>query len=532
MLLRFAKEAAVLAGDAETALEAVDRIIQTYEVDPVKMKLECLEAVAEAAKSSSQRAALAEQAFPLIDEAAADDNFEAAAKLADLARQSALRARDFSLAKEVAARMKEVEELEAAYGQYQKAMERLKGNPTDPEANLAAGRYLCVVKRDWDRGVPMLALGSDPGLKAIATQELKGATSPEAQVALGDSWWDLADTKEGEEKTVLLLRAGYWYRQAEPHVASALVKAKLERQLAEIGKLGRPIGEPPGGPPLAIAPFDEKQAKGYQLRWSRHLRAPITMTNSIGMKLVLIPPGEFDMGSSQAEIDPLMKEAKQRGMVQGYVDRLSGEGPRHRVRITRPFYLGMCEVTQAGYQRVMGANPSQFKGSGSGAAVGTVSWNDAQEFCRRLSDLPKEKTVGNVYQLPTEAQWEYACRAGTTTRFCFGDDERQLGFYAWFVGNSGRAVHPVGEKMPNAWGVYDMHGNVWEWCADGHGADYYRQSPRDDPTGPASARGRVLRGGSWADSYAGYFRSAYRAAGNPRARGGNRGFRVALPLTH
>lgn len=237
VLLRFAKEVAVLAGDAESALEAVDRIIQSYEVDPIEMRLDCLETVAKAAKSSSQRAALAEQAFSLIDAAVAEDDFEAAVEMGELARESALKAREFSLAKQIVARLKEVEKRKEAYGEYEKAMTRLRESPTDAEANLAAGRFLCVVKGDWDRGIPMLALGGDAGLKAVATKELEGAPSPEAQVALGDSWWDLGDTRQGDEKTALLLRAGYWYELAQGNVTSALAKVKLQKRLEEIAKI-------------------------------------------------------------------------------------------------------------------------------------------------------------------------------------------------------------------------------------------------------------------------------------------------------
>ena len=383
----------------------------------------------------------------------------------------------------------------------------------------------------------MLALGSDPALKDLAVKELAGADSPEAQIALGDAWWDLAQSKEGRQRERFLLRAGDWYERAQRNVSSGLAKVKLEQRLAEIANIERPVEHVPSGrphtgrePPLAVAPFDEKQAKGYQLRWSRHLRVPIVLTNSIGMKLVLIPPGEFDMGSTPEEIDQLSKEAAQRQIGGTYINQLASEGPRHRVRITRPFYFGMCEVTQAQYGQVMGSDPALPGTLGSNKPVGAISWTDAQEFCRKLSELPNEKGPGRVYQLPTEAQWEYACRAGTTTRFCFGDDERQLGHYAWFVGNSGNTVQPVGQKMPNAWGLYDIHGNVWEWCADGHDLDYYRQSPRDDPSGPASAKARVIRGGSSPDRHSGSLRSGHRRGYDPSRRVPTIGFRVAMTL--
>ena len=199
------------------------------------------------------------------------------------------------------------------------------------------------------------------------------------------------------------------------------------------------------------------------------------VTNSIGMKLRLIPAGEFMMGSPATESDRRDNETQ------------------HRVSITKPFYMGVTEVTQEQYQKVMVTNPSQFKGPQN--PVEKVSWADAVEFCRKLSALPAEKTAGHVYRLPTEAEWEYACCSGTATAYSFGDDASRLGDYGWFGSNSGSKTHPVGEKKPNAWGLYDMHGNVWEWCQDWHGD--YPSGSATDPTGATSGSLRVFRGGSW-----------------------------------
>ncbi len=188
------------------------------------------------------------------------------------------------------------------------------------------------------------------------------------------------------------------------------------------------------------------------------------ITNSIGMKLRLIPAGEFMMGSPETESNRSDAELQ------------------HRVSITKPFYLGVTEVTQEQYQKVMGTNPSQFKGPQN--PVEKVSWADAVEFCGKLSAMPAEKTAGHVYRLPTEAEWEYACRSGTTTAYSFGDDASRLGDYGWFKGNSDSKPHPVGEKKPNAWGLYDMNGNVYEWCQDRYGA--YPSGSATDPTGVSS----------------------------------------------
>lgn len=194
----------------------------------------------------------------------------------------------------------------------------------------------------------------------------------------------------------------------------------------------------------------------------------------VDLKLVLIPVGEFMMGSSESE---------------GSDD----EHPQHKVKITKPFYMGIYPVTQAQYKAVMGENPSHFKGSEN--PVETVPWHDASKFCEELS-VETDKEVW----LPTEAQWEYACRAGTTTVYSFGNANSKLSRYAWYSDNSGDETHPVGKKKPNPWGLHDMHGNVWEWCSDWHANDVYTISERVDPVGPFSGIARVLRGGYWDDS--------------------------------
>ena len=214
------------------------------------------------------------------------------------------------------------------------------------------------------------------------------------------------------------------------------------------------------------------------------------------MKFKLIPAGKFTMGEGD--------EA-------------------HEVTLTKPFKMGVHEVTQAQYEQVMKNNPSNFKGADNPVQI--VSWEDAVEFCRKLSELPAEKAAGNVYRLPTEAQWECACRAGTTTRFSFGDDESDLGDYAWYRDNSGDKTHPVGGKKPNAWGLYDMHANVWEWCQDWYGD--YPSGSVTDPTGPVGGSRRVIRGGCWYYT-AGYCRSAIRYGYEPSYLSTNRGFRVSL----
>jgi formylglycine-generating enzyme required for sulfatase activity len=236
------------------------------------------------------------------------------------------------------------------------------------------------------------------------------------------------------------------------------------------------------------------------------------ITNSIGMKLVLISKGTFMMGSPESE--------KGRDDVE----------TQHEVTISKDYYLGVYEVTQAQYEKVIGKNPSQFQGGRVGnenadLPVEQVSWDDAVEFCKKLSELPEEKKAGRVYRLPTEAQWEYACRAGSKSAYSFGESSKSLGDYAWFDKNSNGRTHPVGEKKANAWGLYDMHGNVWEWCSDWYGE--YPNGALSDPTGPKEGSFRVFRGGSWR-YVAADCRSAVRYRNGPSFRYYSIGFRVAL----
>jgi formylglycine-generating enzyme required for sulfatase activity len=318
-----------------------------------------------------------------------------------------------------------------------------------------------------------------------------------------------------------------------------------------------------------------------------HTRGPVgivearpakVLTNTIGMRLRLIPAGEFLMGSPDWD-----KDAK------------DSEKPQHRVRITRPFYLGTTEVTVGQFRRLVASTGlrTEAETDGKGGVgrrmvngkfeqgprytwrdpgfpqtddhpVVNVSWNDAIMFCNKLSELEGlgpyyqfgagSRSGGDGYRLPTEAEWEYACRAGNTTRYTFGDDASRVSQFAWFATNSGReswdsyrfwidsgkdapkyqgelfrhgcASHPVGQKQPNTFGLYDMHGNVWEWCWDGHDKDYYRYSPSTDPPGPSQAAVRVFRGGGWS-IFPQSGRSADRVRDSPGYRNFDLGFRVA-----
>jgi formylglycine-generating enzyme required for sulfatase activity len=240
-----------------------------------------------------------------------------------------------------------------------------------------------------------------------------------------------------------------------------------------------------------------------QLAAAKNLGVPATFINRAGIRFVLIPAGTFWMGRPESD------------------DLRSPNEVRRRVTISKPFYLSTTEVTQQQYEAVTGHNPAFVKQQHG--PVEQVSCIDVHE--RFL--IPMSAGDGRVYRLPTEAEWEYACRAGSETRFCYGDDPRQLGEYAWFKGNSGHKSHPVARKKPNRWGLHDMHGNLWEWCTDW--MDDYEPTPATDPYGERDAakhKGeKAMRGGAFCypEKHA---RSAQRNKDNIDHRHDIIGFRV------
>lgn len=260
----------------------------------------------------------------------------------------------------------------------------------------------------------------------------------------------------------------------------------------------------------SINPFDPRLPAGIGLQPRFGLPAVdpgdllVWLPGGAQMAFVRIEPGVFQMGS------PL-----------GELDRWDHEGPVHEVEISRGFWLGKYEVTQREWELVMGDNPSQY-GRNSRLPVDSVSWYDVHEFIGRLN----ESAGDSLYRLPSEAEWEYACRAGTQTRWAFGDDLGQLVRYAWYDGNnSPHSTKAVGLRRPNSWGLYDMHGNVWEWVQDWYSGSYYKNSPRVDPQGPSSGSLRVARGGDF-DNLARGVRSAYRNGESPNHRNDSGGVRL------
>jgi len=317
----------------------------------------------------------------------------------------------------------------------------------------------------------------------LATKKLDGLDEAIC-MELGDWYYrKLLNDASAAGKPVVLRRAqGYYQQFQKSHAKKDIQSFRVAMALKSIEKELKKLGAPPGRPESKTLILD--------------------LGKGVKMKLVRIPAGKFVMGSPKTE-----------------AGRRSDEGP-HWVKISKAFYMGVTEVTQIQYQSIMGKNPSRFTGPQN--PVEQVSWDDATAFCAALS-----KKTGRAVRLPSEAQWEYACRAGTKTRFSFGGDDKGLDAHGWYNANSGGKTHPVGQKKPNAWGLYDMHGNVWEWCRDWYDEKFYANAKNVDPENTTKSSARVLRGGSWY-YYPQSCRAAIRSRSTSDYRGSHFGFRVVV----
>jgi formylglycine-generating enzyme required for sulfatase activity len=363
---------------------------------------------------------------------------------------------------------------------------KLDADPGDADSRKELVRlYLVEVDRPAEAAKFVNETLDGPTRKYVPAAAKPVSEAPEAACTeLGDWYKGLADQAATPvSKGAMLRRAqGYYQRFLALHTAEDLGRTAAALTLKRIE--------------AALAKLSGAEEPKFH---------PSSLTADLGkgvtMRFVLIRPGKFVMGSPIAE----------RG-------RDRNEGPQHEVAITKPFYLGVTEVTQAQYEAVMETNPSKFRGPTN--PVDAVEWKDAAEFCRKLSEK-----MGKAFRLPTEAEWEYACRAGTSARYFFGDSDNALAEYVWWHANSENKPHPVGQKKPNAWGLYDMLGNVLEWCADRSGS--YPSEACVDPQGPDSGSARVTRGGSCDYGKSDNFRCAARYIGYDQGFGHRYGFRCA-----
>ncbi len=400
----------------------------------------------------------------------------------------------------------------------------------------------------------------DPGVKiAIDGEEVRIKGAGIEELTLRPGQYKVEATKEGKpvrQELVSISRNGRTAvrMSLEPAAATARpTTVEPPRNKSDVVTHKWPAD----APQPAIAPFDAAQARAHQEAWAKHLGLPVEFTNSIGMKFRLIPPGEFLMGSTPEQLEDALK---QRGELPpdkpGLLDVYKSAAPQHRVILTQPIYLGMHEVTQHQFEQVIGRNPSTFSATGRSkgfvAGIDTqqfpvemVSWNDATEFCAKLSERERltpfdvesreagAPLTGTGYRLPTEAEWEAACRAGTTTKFRVGDNDRDLLQSDWLEPHSEHRPHPVGELRANPFGLFDVHGNIQELVWDLWEAKYYSQfesAPAIDPLGPTTPGiRRVSRGGRFAAD-ASVAHSSKRGVMRPTEVLTFVGFRVALPV--
>ncbi len=499
VLLRQARDFAAQGMDAKTALEAIDMRAAAFDVEALGEKVDLF---AKTTAKGADAAAWAGAALDVAEEASEGDDYDAAVKLAARAEALARAANDKGLQETAKARSNELADLKRVADGLKGHFKTLETKPDDPAANAAVGRFVSLVKGDWKRGLPMLVKGSEPALKTLAEQELGNPTDASAQAALGEAWAAQADKETPTYKARARGRAAEWLGRAIPGL-TGLARVSAERKLASLG--------PATGPKS---------------------RQSLDLGGGVRMELVTIKPGAFTMGSTE---EPL--EAWQ-------VD----ESPEHKVTITKGYSLGKYEVTRGQFAAFVKATGYKTEAEKEGKAWGRtaggqwqeiagnnwqtpatftqtdehpvtcMSWNDAKAFC----DWAAKKTARGA-RLPTEAEWEYACRAGTKTKWSFGDAESVLEEYAWSNKNS---THPVGQKKPNAWGLFDMYGNVWEWCQDWAGP--YAAGDAVDPTGAAGGNARCLRGGCWYNS-AIECRSTIRNGDPASNQKPLYGFRVAVP---
>lgn len=494
VLLRMTRDLAVSASDPRTALDAVDAIAAVFDADAFSEKAALF---ARIQPRGAEAAAWARLCLDVSESAADASEYESAVKLAERAESLSRSANDKTFADAAKERSRDLAEARREADRVKPHLKTLETSPEDAAANGAAGRFYCLVKDDWPRGLVLSAKGSDASWKRLAEQDLANPGDPAARAALADAWAAQAEKEPASCKARLQGRASLWLERALPGL-TGLARISAEKKLATL----------PPAPNPAI----------------------LDLGGGVKLELVAIRPGTFTMGGTDGPEKAWHADHR----------------PPHQVTITRGYFLGKYEVTRGQFSAFVKATRYKTDAEKEGKATGVrsdrtfgdipglhwqspalgqtddhpvscVSWNDARAFC----DWASGRTRRRVH-LPTEAEWEYACRAGTTTRFHFGDDPGAMGEFAWLGSNSGLKSHPVGEKKPNAWGLFDMTGNAWEWCQDFAGP---YSGDATDPEGPWEGEVRSLRGGGFGSDDC---RSDMRGAIAPNSKWSHLGFRVAV----
>jgi formylglycine-generating enzyme required for sulfatase activity len=492
------EEAAAFAVEKENirlALNALSALSRSFALeDYAERKAKILDSFARKAKKGMEAYALASAYLVLAGEALENNLFDLANKAVKNAEKFAKKNKDKEQTQEAKEIKSQIAEQEKAFKQTAKALQSLKDNPDDPAINLTCGRYHCLTRGEWEKGLPLLVKSGDQTLSALAAKELASPQKADELLDIGDAWWNLTKKEKLSDECVDNLRqhACEMYEKALP-MAVGFDRAKIEARIKSVSNF-----------------------------------PPIVWRNSIGIQLVRIPAGEFLMGLTPEEKDKFAARVK----TAFFRNLLDGCVPQHKVRISYDFLMGKYEVTVKDFalfieetkhqvQTDKGSVPITMVAGGFKSVPGLnwenpgfaqtdkhpvvcISWQDAKAFCTWLNQKDKSKPKGWRYRLPTEAEWEYAARGSKNLYYPWGNEWKEGCAFTNIAGKTKAdkdtpltaPVGSYGKAGESPFGVCDMLGNIWEFCEDCHGANFYANSPEKDPFNKKSSGRRVVRGGS------------------------------------
>jgi len=454
------------AGNTDEAFATVTELCAVFDAVSSREKGIVLANFAKKTTKPEDFKTLVDRYLTVVNEAMGDSDPVAASDLLKDCKPLATKAKDKGLSSILSDKAKEIVALAAEIKKLKPSMDKLKESPDDPDANLVVGRYECFVRGDWEKGLPLLAKSSDETLKSIVALDLE-TTDAEQISKAADAWWTAADKeKVPAAKVAMKAHASDLYGKAIANltgIAKATAEKRIEQSTVEAEASGIKLRSKQGGEYLIV------DLSSRKLTYSASAPPDLLTKDTYKInRLVMrrVPAGDFMMGETNNS---------------------------HKVKLTKDFYVGVFEVTEEQWEKVMKTNTSGLKDIGQDVPVGRVSWEDCQDFMKKLNG---KTSSALTFRLPTEAEWEYACRGGDkkTSKGFEYSGSNNVDEVAWFKDNSGGKIHPVGKKKPNELGIYDMSGNVSEWCSDWFGD--YPKEPVKDPVGAKSGSDRVHRGGS------------------------------------
>ena len=448
VLLLLARNLAIKACDAGQIDRVVETTSQFYVVDRFQTAATSLSKATRGIREPEELINVANVALRLARTAGLADRYKQAKRLVGVAVSAGRRAKSRAISKSGSQLRRKLDAAEREFGLVKAARIKLKKSPQDKPANTVVGRYLCLTQQKWREGLPFLSMGKDK-LAAVARLELLKPKDVKDRVKLADLWWEAANRAPKRAVGPIQRHAAGIYQTTVAGL-TGLARARVTRR-------------------IQAAPKES----AVSLKVPAKTRLRISLGNRQVLTFRRIEPGRFVMGSAPNEPN-------------------RGLGERaHIVTLTKPYYIATTELTQAQWLAITG-RPRKFRFVGATRPADSVTWQEAQSL---LVSLNKSKRGTNYrFRLPTEAEWEYACRASSAAAYSFGSP-LAANQHAWHQGNSMRQTRPVGSLKPNAWGLYDMNGNVWEWCSDWAGP--YVAAPQTDPMGPRTGNAHRIRGGSF-----------------------------------